>query len=342
MKRTLLLAISVMALTAASQPLFAAEAETPAPRERAPAAARERAPAAQRQARPAQAAPSQTSTSSFTGSQAGGFGGGNVGGGSFADPIPLCHDTFGPTTPFPCPAVPYNYSASHRVNGTGGAFYSYSIPLFGWAVIGLQGEVAFGSIRSSSTQSNTHIDPTLTGNFTAETYSSSFNQSTNGSVLVKIGVPVSIPLGAPLGVISKDPYPLSTSSKVMIYGIVGPTFAKVESDYTYTGSNFGSGSGCLVAFTSCATNAYGTAHFSQTRTGIAGGIGAEWAFMPGVNLRLEYRYTAFGDISQDVPVALVPAGGGACPVGSICATTAHIDIKNLNFQTVRLGVGFGF
>ena len=76
---------------------------------------------------------------------------------------------------------------------------------------------------------------------------------------------------------------------------------------------------------------------SQARTGVAAGIGAELAFMPGVNLRLEYRYTSFGKISQDVPIALT----SPCAVGTVCATTAHIDISNLNFQTVRFGVAFG-
>src|SRR6516165_5473815 len=109
MKRNLILAVSVLALAAVSKPLFAAEAETPAPTEAAPTAAptteraaptRARPAARQRQAAPErQAAPARTTTggqqqasnatSSYTGVQAGGFGGGNVGGGGFADPICL-------------------------------------------------------------------------------------------------------------------------------------------------------------------------------------------------------------------------------------------------------------
>jgi opacity protein-like surface antigen len=77
-------------------------------------------------------------------------------------------------------------------------------------------------------------------------------------------------------------------------------------------------------------------NWSQTRTGIAGGIGAEWAYIPGVTLRLEYRYTRFGDISQDVPITVT---GGSC--GSFCTSTAHIEISKLDFQSVRFGVGFG-
>jgi hypothetical protein len=80
MKRSLVLAVSVLALAAVSKPLFAAEVETPAPSERAaPAAERtERArPARERQAARTTGGQQQASqTSSYTGTQAGGFGGG--------------------------------------------------------------------------------------------------------------------------------------------------------------------------------------------------------------------------------------------------------------------------
>src|SRR5439155_5419618 len=100
-----------------------------------------------------------------------------------------------------------------------------------------QGEVAVGSIRSSSAQSNTHptffpFGPDSGNRFTTETYSSSFNQGTNGSILVKFGVPVSIPLALEKS-ISKDP--VSINSTILIYGLVGTTFAKVEGSYIYTG-----------------------------------------------------------------------------------------------------------
>jgi len=355
MKRNLFLAVSVLALAAVSKPLFAAEAETPAPSERAaPAAERERAPARERAARqrvPAQrqAAAQSSQTSSYTGSQAGGFGGGNVGGGSFADPVNLCQGGLNAVSSSQsissqsissqpsCPGVPYNYSASHTVQGQGGGFYSYSIPLFGWAVIGVQGEVAAGSIRTSNTQSNTHLTsfpfgPDSSNRATTETYSSSFNQGTNGSVLFKFGVPISIPLmlGNPGPGIRSNPY--STSQSILIYGLVGTTFARIDGSYAYAGTNCLNGLNC--------TNAYGALNWSQTRTGVAGGVGVEWALMRGVNLKLEYRYTSYGSFSQDVPVAVTMVNGVAgCSLN--CATTAHISISNLNNQTVRLGVGFG-
>ena len=354
MKRSLLLAISALALTATSQQLIAAESETAAPQERAPrrgTPARTRpARAVSQRAAPQRPAAQSTQSSSFTGSQAGGFGGGNAGGGSFADPVALCQGGLSASSGLqpPCPGVPYTYPASHRIQGTGGATYGYSIPLFGWAVIGVVGEVAAGSIRSSNTQSNTHptgpgFGPDLSARQTTETYSSSFNQGTNGSILVKFGVPVSIPLmlgkGSP-GIITKDGIsrsPYNASQNILIYGLIGTTFARVDGSYTYTGTNCPTIGLCTPLNS---TTAYGAANWSQTRTGIATGVGAEWQFMPGVTMKLEYRYTSFGNISQDVPIAVTSVSGSPC-IGSFCTSTAHIDIRNLNFQSVRLGVGFG-
>jgi opacity protein-like surface antigen len=318
MKRSLLLAISVLALTAVSQPLFAAETETPAPRERA--AQRERAPARQAARQPQRAAPAQSQSSSFTGSQAGGFGGGNAGGGGFADPVALCGQGLGAFSgSFTCPSVPFNFSSTRKISATGGGYYSYSIPIFGWAVIGVQGEIAAGSIRSSSTQSNAHptgfpFGPDGAGRVTTETYSADFNQGTNGSVLFKFGVPI-------------------VNSGVMVYGLVGTTFARIDGSYTYTGTS------CPVI--GPCTTAYGALNWNQTRTGVAGGIGVEWAYVPGVVVKLEYRYTGFGNISQDVPITVTSLNGGPCS-GSFCNATAHIDINRLHFQTVRVAVGLGF
>src|SRR3954451_11168247 len=271
MNRSAVLAISVLALTAAAEPLLAAEGETAAPREQA-APARERAAPSARRTQPARQQPQRqatqtTSNSSFTGSQAGGFGGGNVGGGGFADPVALCQGGLNSVSsssglpPFlTCSGVPYVYSASHRVQGSGGGFYSYSVPLFGWAVIGVQGEIVGQRVNSSSTQSNTHPDPTFPGPLgrtTSETYTSNFNIGTNGSVLVKFGVPVNISR------LTGSPY----NQTVLIYGLVGPTWARIDGSYTYTGINCPAIGPCFAP-----TTAYGALNWSQTKTGIGVGI----------------------------------------------------------------------
>jgi hypothetical protein len=145
MKHSLFLAISALALAATSQPLFAAEADTPAPRERA--AQRERAPA--RQA-PQRAAPAQQSSSqSFTGSQAGGFGGGNTGGGGFADPP--CQSTEG-LNQFGCVPTGLNFSLRHS-GATGGGVYQYMIPFGNFFVAGIMADVAASNLTASSSSS---------------------------------------------------------------------------------------------------------------------------------------------------------------------------------------------
>src|SRR6516165_8532706 len=114
MKRSVVLAIGALALTAVADPLFAAETEMAAPRA-APSA--RRAQPVQRAAPARQvAAPQATQTSSFTGAQAGGFGGGNAGGGSFADPI--CLDAGGGLNNG-CTATTFNHSLT-KTGGIGG------------------------------------------------------------------------------------------------------------------------------------------------------------------------------------------------------------------------------
>ena len=57
--------------------------------------------------------------------------------------------------------------------------------------------------------------------------------------------------------------------------------------------------------------------------------------------RFPCRYTGFGNISQDVPITVASLNGSPCS-GSFCNSTAHIDITNLHFQTVRVAVGLSF
>src|SRR5262249_2967744 len=159
------------------------------------------------------------------------------------------------------------------VQGSGGGFYSYSIPFAGF-VVGVQGEIVGQRVNSSSTQSNTHVDPTFSNQRTSETYTSNFNIGTNGSVLVKFGVPVNI------SHLTGSPY----AQTILIYGVVGPTWARIDGNYSYAGVN------CGVSSCPAPTTAAGALSWSQTKTGIGAGVGAEWQFIPGVNLRLEYRY----------------------------------------------------
>ncbi len=308
MKRSLFLAISALALTAASQPLFAAEADTPAPRERA--AQRERAPARQA-ARPApqRAAPAQTSQS-FTGSQAGGFGGGNAGGGGFADPVAFCGQF---SSGLGCPSTQYAYDASKKIQATGGGYYSYRIPLFGWAVIGVQGEVAGGKTETSNTFNDVHL--TSGGALRTDAqYRSSFSVGTNGSALVQFGVPI-------------------MGTGILVYGATGATVARISGSYHYSATSCPALGACPLP-----TTAAGGLDFTDTRTGVAVAGGVEWSFSPGIMIGVEYRHTSFGSISKNVPLYVTTPG---C-VGSGCATTVNLQYHNLTTNGVRLKAGLAF
>jgi opacity protein-like surface antigen len=342
MKRSLLLAISVVALTATSQQIMAADLDAAVPRGRGPAA--ERAPARERAVRPAPqrtaASQSAASSSSFTGSQAGGFGGGNAGGGSFADPIAFCGEFFPSSSQSlsssqSCPAVPVAYDFRRRIQGFGGGYYSYSIPLFGWAVIGIQGEIAAGNIRASNTFVESH--PTFGGSFvTTSQYSSDFSVGTNGSALIKFGVPIPFGLGTGPGIVTKDgisPNPYSMNSTMQIYGVVGATVARISGSYSYYATQ-------CPAFRPCFNpeTAAGNLAFNETRTGVAAGVGIDWIVSPGFVLGIEYRYTGYGNISKDVPLFVTTPG---C-VGSGCTSSVHIEFNHLRTNDVRVKLGAAF
>ena len=54
----------------------------------------------------------------------------------------------------------------------------------------------------------------------------------------------------------------------------------------------------------------------------------------GVKARLEYRYTDYGKISKDVPLAT-----NSLTCGTSCGTNAHIDTRAFN-QRLMVGLGF--
>ena len=178
MKRSFLLAVSVLALAAVSKPLFAAEAETPAPSERAaPTTARtERAPPA----RERRAAPTRTTggqqqasqTSSYTGTQAGGFGGGNSGGGGFADPICLNHLS---GLSNGCTAAPFNQSLN-KSGGRAGGVVQWTTAVTPWIVVGVLGDLSFGQTSATATQNNSYPDATVPGFMVNETIQNTVTQ----------------------------------------------------------------------------------------------------------------------------------------------------------------------
>jgi opacity protein-like surface antigen len=333
MKRRFLFAVSVLALSAGSQQLLAAEAETPAPPEKAapaaerPAPAEERrAPARERRAQPVQQRaaqpqrPTQPSQASWTGSQAGGFGGGNAGGGGASDPFGVC--AHGVSTGGPCPQSTFNFGQGGKTPGTGGVSFAYNIPLGNQFVIGLEGNVAGGKVTGSSSQSNVHSTASVDGAgfMTSELFQSTLSEGSNATVRVRFGVPI-------------------MNSTALLYGAAGVAVGKVGGSYSYMGSNFGpvpSGVQC-PAFTACATNVFGAANFDTTRAGFSGGGGIElMTGIPGITIDIAYKYTTFGSFSEDVPLIVTNCfANGGCSNG-----TAHIDLNHVSFQSVTAGINY--
>jgi len=315
MKPTVALAISVLALTAASQPLFAAETETPAPRQRAAPAAERAAPAARQRAAPQQQASQSSQTSSFTGTQAGGFGGGNAGGGGFADPV--CLNTRGLSNG--CTAALFNHSLS-KTGGIGGGVVQWTTAVTPWIVVGILGDLAGGKTTASSSQSFLYpSDPSIPGQVTAETYTNSVSQSTTGSVRFKAGV--------------VTPFPWLYTS-VMPYVTVGWVRSRFEGSFTYNAINFNPtvlGGSPIIAGSSVS--------WSHQANGVIYGFGVDVpipAVGPGVVLVLDYSRADFQSFDVTVPVAI----GTSCIPGptKVCGTTDTLHVSNPSSNRFTAGL----
>jgi hypothetical protein len=291
MKRHLLLAISVLTLSAISQPLFAAETEMPAPREQAAPA--ERAPARERAARPTrerapvqrQAAQSSSPSSSFTGSQASGFGGGNTGGGGFADPT-WCGDSFSPS----CPLTTQNISRS--TGFIGGLEYGYLFPISPYWVVGWAADIAGSTLKSSNTQNTTHFVPS-TGDTVNETLSTSQSQGVLSTWRLTAGfVPV---------------------RNWLVFATAGGAVGTVSGNFTY------------LASSSAGHTAYGAGSYNQIRGGYTAGGGVSVNYpvfgILGARVTLEYLYTDLGTVNQIIP--LTPSCTGCTP--GIAETSMRTD-----------------
>jgi len=326
-------AIGALALTVASQPLFAAETETAAPTERAAPARRAAPPPAARRV-PQRAAPQQqatqtqaSQTSSYTGAQAGGFGGGNAGGGGFADPI--CLTSAGGLN-IGCTPATFNHSLN-KTGGIGGGVIQYMVPVTPWIMVGIMGDLAGGKSTTSSTQS--YIYPTdiscCSSSFTtAETYTNSVSQSTTGSIRLKAGVVTQ----------------LGWYGSIMPYVTVGWVRTKFEGSFSYTASNYSSFQPSCAFNPSCSTIAASTLNWSHSANGVIYGFGVDVpipAFGPGVVIVLDYSRADFQSFDVAAPVAITTPGCVSGPTKA-CATTDTLSVSHTSSNRFTAGVRFKF
>ena len=340
MKRSLALAISVLALTAVAEPLFAAESETAAPVEReraAPPSARRAQPArTQQRAAPQRQAPQQqaSQTSSYTGTQAGGFGGGNAGGGGFADPgfgaclasaVSPPNARLGPPSTSRSGAIPAASAAPllsirfqwrpSRILPSGQI----------WLVAGIMGDFSGGKTTATSTQSFTYpseplINPLI---LTSETYRNSVSQGTSGSVRLKFGAVV--PVAGLWG-------------SVMPYVTIGWMRSHIDGNFSYASSSYAPG--CAPFSPTCSVIAASGVNWSQSRNGVVTGVGVEIpiGFGPGVVLVADWTYANFG--SFDVPLAFAVATPCVPSAGTACGAVDVAHVSNLSSNRFSLGAKF--
>jgi outer membrane immunogenic protein len=300
---------------------------------------------------PAQTAPAQApaQTANWSGTQGGGFGGQSQMSNTFVEPganqffrscSPLDPGCVAITSPLHDPETDFQFRR-RKSSFTGGVFLGHNVQM-GNLVVGVEADVAVKD-RTDSDELHTMTsayydlpqpDFPVGAQVTAvrtEVFRGSIKQGWDASARVRFGALV--------------------TPTMLLYVTGGGAVGKVSGSFSYHASTFYEGF-FPENFTHDTTS--GSASWSETRFGytIGGGIEKVLAFLgPNVKARIEYRYTSFGSFSKDVPLTRTvgPFGGSGClapdpncyGTPNVGSTNAHIDMK-ASFQTVRLGIGFGF
>jgi outer membrane immunogenic protein len=255
---------------------------------------RERAAAPARA--PQQAAPQQQA-SNWTGGQAGGSNGASSVNNSFVEPGAFNYAPGCGSTG--CYQTPFSFSG-HKTSYIIGAFLGYRWQVGMW-VVGVEGDINWQRGETSHSQ---NTPPPWLG---YELFTGSQKQGADGSIRGRLGYLVT-------------PWTL-------LYATGGLAIGQVSGSFSYAGCQF-------ATCSSFGTNVTGAASWSDTRVGGTVGAGVETQVWTGVKARLEYRYTDYGKISKDVPLAT-----NSLTCGSSCGTNAHIDTRAFN-QRLMVGLGF--
>ena len=318
MTRLLTLGVGLLAAFAT---LGSALADEPPPeKKRAPVRA---APvrAAPARVAPAPRAEPVRQASNWSGGQVGGSNGGSFANNAFAEPGSfICPP--GATFGVYCYETPFSFKG-HPAGYTIGPFLGYRVQL-GSFVVGIEGDVSYKDTESSVGQAtNVQINPVVGGSqfnyLRNDNFAGTLKQGWDGSVRGRIGVLVT-------------PWTL-------IYGTGGVALERVSGSLTYVGTVYGC-SGPGVSCTTLVGTATASTSFSETRVGATGGAGVEFQlgqspFGGSWTAKIEYRYTDFGSFSKSFAVYT------ACATCTSPSSGATIDLHP-SFQTVRVGLGFGF
>jgi outer membrane immunogenic protein len=235
-----------------------------------------------------------------------------------------------PVFPFPvaptCPETPFSFGDS-PTGFSGGALLGYTVKL-GAVVLGIEGNLSWTHLGSSRNQPvppftlDRSIIPFGPRNIATrnEGFSGSISQAVGGSFNGRFG--------------------FVATSNVMVYGIGGVAIERVSGNLTYlaTVNNLIDDFAVTESTLTGTDTTYGLAQWSVSRLGPTGGGGVELDVGGRMRMRLEWRYTDFGNFSVNVPLTRTTTMPAVAAPNS-GPPNANADI-NVRFQTLTLGLVF--
>jgi outer membrane immunogenic protein len=277
---------------------------------------------------PRDAAPARSQQASWSGAQIGGQGGVSGMAQGFAEPgASQCfrdHALAGSPIELNCAETPFNFSSKFQARASGGGSIGYNFQ-FGTMVIGFEADLSQQSGSSSAAQP---AGPVVNGGFglacpgcfstRTESFNGSVTQGWDSSYRMRFGYLV--------------------TPMTMVYFTGGAAVEKVSGSFSYAANTVNNipGTGVYQDTTT------GSGSWSQTKSGWTVGGGAEYAVGGGWKARVEYRYSDYGNLTANVPLARscgVVAGAG-CFTPNSGSTNARIDLGGLSSQAVKVGFAF--
>ena len=320
MNRSYVLAIGALALTVTtSGQLIAAESEMAAPQERA-APARERAAPSARRTQPARQGAqrqqaSQSTQQTWSGSQVGGFGGGNMGGAGFADSACVGHMGFLFQSNLPTPNCLALDSKAPNTTSASGGFSA------GWGTL-VPGTRVYAGVEAMWSANRVRNTYTLNQAYPGQ-FAACCQELTNDTRTATTSIGSSFSALARIGYLVTD--------KTLVYFSGGSATANVSSTFTHTAV-------ATINFPTTTTVVSGTSSVSKTVTGYALGGGVEFAYLPGVKIRLQYLRAQFPDVTFVTPL---PVTICTAPLPGTCAGGAETNKVTPSFNQLTVGVNFG-
>src|SRR5262249_27695594 len=229
----------------------------------------------------------------------------------------------------PCPDTPFDFRGQ-PATFTAGGFFGYTLK-FGMTVVGFESDVSQTRGEASLSQQLTETITTPCGPLCPPAIQTR-NELFTGSI--KEG----------WGASFRGRFGLLISENVLVYATGGLALDQVSGSFSYLAvATNALAQGDLVITDTTS----GAKSWTDVRVGGTAGGGVGIVISSGLKVRVEYRYTTFGNFSKDIPLArtttcVVPATSPPEPCFSppnTGSTNAHIDM-NTHLQTLTLGLAF--